>query len=337
MFQLFKKKVEQIGGKSPVGVPEAVFDLDKEIIVHSMPPRFRASRPGGGQAKKTGLLILIVGFVFLIVLAAAAYYFLFEATPAVAPVASTTPESEPVAEQPKTEEPEPNTEINGASSTPVATSTIVATTSPELIATTSVTTIEPAIKNLSPAVDTDNDGLTDVEEAIIGSNSAVADSDGDGYGDLAELNNFYDPTGPGKLEASSRWQKYQNTTYGYSLLRPAIFTEKSLGGDYSISFVAPENQFFQLEVQPNTARSPITDWYREQFGESADSIRLLELKDANGMTVWLGIKSEDGLTVYFTDIKLSNIYTISYNVGLEEVSNYPNLFDIFIKSLALTK
>jgi hypothetical protein len=190
---------------------------------------------------------------------------------------------------------------------------------------------------LTPAVDTDNDGLTDAEEIILGTKSSAADSDGDGYSDLAELNNFYDPAGPGKLEASPVWKKYFNPTYNYSLLQPASFVLKPLGGDYSVSFVAPDNQFFQIEVQPNTTRASIMDWYREQFGEPADVTRLVEGKDTSGTPSWLGQRSADGLNFYLTDNKFSNIITLSYNVGLERIITYPNLFNVFIKSLQFSK
>jgi len=352
MFDLFKtKKSAVIAANQITGLPEEAVDLDKEIVVHTMPARFRASRPGSGQAKKTGLIILIFGGLFLVALAVGAYYFLFLVEPAAAPTASTTPIAEQVKAEPKPKVSEPAAEKTEISEPPAATSssaglsageageagTIIATTSPEAIATTTAATTEPVVKSLTTAVDADNDGLTDAEEAVLGTNPAAVDSDGDGYSDFAEFNNLYDPAGPGKLEASPRWKKYLNPTYNYSLLVPESFVLKPLGGDYSVSFVAADNQFFQLEVQPNTTRASIMDWYREQFGEPAEVTRLMEGKDASGAPIWLGIKSADGLNLYLTDNKFSNILTLSYNVGLQRTVTYPNLFNIFIKSLQFSK
>lgn len=48
-------------------------------------------------------------------------------------------------------------------------------------------------------IDTDGDGLLDVNEEIFGTDPNNYDTDGDGYGDMAEINNGYDPLGPGKL------------------------------------------------------------------------------------------------------------------------------------------
>jgi hypothetical protein len=49
-------------------------------------------------------------------------------------------------------------------------------------------------------LDTDEDGLTDYEEAIIWkTNPLAADTDGDGYPDGTEVRNGYNPLGAGKL------------------------------------------------------------------------------------------------------------------------------------------
>lgn len=53
------------------------------------------------------------------------------------------------------------------------------------------------------AKDSDNDGLTDMEEIIYGTDSQNPDSDGDGYKDGAEVDNGYNPLGPGKLDSDN--------------------------------------------------------------------------------------------------------------------------------------
>ena len=327
MFGIFKKK-EQPMITGPAGaVPAAeAFDLDKEITVHTMPLRFRAARGRSGDHKRTGLLILVLGGLFLVALAAAGYYFLFQA-PIAAPAPAAT--AEPAIAPAPSSEPAP---------APAATaSPVIATSSAEVLASSSApaASTSPA-KTTVAAPDSDNDGLTDAEEAILGTNPASADSDNDGYGDRAELAGLYDPAGPGKISANKRLTVFTNPTYNYSVIYPAAWTKKSLGGDYSISFMAPDNQFFQIEVQPNVAHQSIGDWYREQFGEPADPARLSEKKNAAGL-VWTGVKTEDGRTVYLTDGKSQNIFTLSYNIGLENISSYPGLFELFIRGLEFLK
>ncbi|MBU0731595.1 hypothetical protein KKC88_01810 [Patescibacteria group bacterium] len=49
-------------------------------------------------------------------------------------------------------------------------------------------------------IDTDKDGLTDLEEEKYGSDPNKKDSDGDGFNDGEEVKNGFDPMGPGKLK-----------------------------------------------------------------------------------------------------------------------------------------
>ncbi len=52
-------------------------------------------------------------------------------------------------------------------------------------------------------VDTDGDGLSDYEEIkIYGTNPLLADTDGDGYSDGDEVKNGYNPAGDGKLQGN---------------------------------------------------------------------------------------------------------------------------------------
>lgn len=59
---------------------------------------------------------------------------------------------------------------------------------------------EKALGLNANSVDSDDDGLFDREEAnIYKTNPLVADTDGDGYSDGAEVKNGFNPKGPGKL------------------------------------------------------------------------------------------------------------------------------------------
>lgn len=69
--------------------------------------------------------------------------------------------------------------------------------------------------------DSDNDGLTDQMESFYGTIATNPDTDGDGYKDGEEVQNGYNPAGPGKLPSSN-----ENT-----LISPKV----SLGGECFIS------------------------------------------------------------------------------------------------------
>ncbi|MBI5037622.1 MAG: calcium-binding protein [Candidatus Kerfeldbacteria bacterium] len=48
-------------------------------------------------------------------------------------------------------------------------------------------------------LDTDNDGLTDVQEGVWGTDILNPDTDGDGFLDGTEVQNGYNPNGTGAL------------------------------------------------------------------------------------------------------------------------------------------
>lgn len=52
------------------------------------------------------------------------------------------------------------------------------------------------------AIDSDGDGLTDETEALYGTDVDNPDTDGDGYDDALEIDNGYDPLGPGRLASA---------------------------------------------------------------------------------------------------------------------------------------
>jgi len=81
----------------------------------------------------------------------------------------------------------------------VATSTIIESTVDSDV--DGLTDVEEKIAGTNPnVIDTDNDGLSDYEEVkIYHTNSLNADSDGDSYLDGAEVKSGYNPNGSGKL------------------------------------------------------------------------------------------------------------------------------------------
>lgn len=56
-----------------------------------------------------------------------------------------------------------------------------------------------SLLNINSSTDTDADGLTDIEEMQYGTSLNVADTDGDGYLDGAEVEGGYNPLGEGQL------------------------------------------------------------------------------------------------------------------------------------------
>ncbi len=186
--------------------------------------------------------------------------------------------------------------------------------------------------SFTKGADSDSDGLTDKEELVLGSDSNLSDSDGDGYADLAELKSLYNPNGAGKIGDNPNIASYANTTNKYNLIYPKNWSVMPSSGDSSIIFKASDNHFIQIITQTNTNKESISAWYSSQFG-----IAVINDSDKIAFADWQGIRSEDGLTVYLTDAGNNNIYTITYNIGIDNILEYKNIFDMLVASFNISK
>ena len=188
------------------------------------------------------------------------------------------------------------------------------------------------LENFITADDSDNDGLTDKEEILFGCDADITDTDGDGFGDLAEIMNLYNPAGDNRLINNSSISKCLNNNFNYSLLYPDSWFFSNISEDASIMFRSDDNQFIQVIAQVNKEKEPISDWYKKQF--SIDEI------DSNKLIVsdyWQGIKTDNGLTIYLTDNQYNNIIIITYIPNANNSLDYINIFEMVIKSLEITK
>jgi len=337
MFNPFKK--------SPVSSPQSTEkavaeDLEKDIVVHVMPKHFRTAHTEAKQAKTTGALILILGLVFLFAVGLLFYYFIFVYQPK---------KIEPAAIEKNMPAQEEAVGQEATSTSQIASSIDSIASSSEMVATTTATSTEIIASSseaveLLPATDVDQDGLTDDEENILGTDKNKNDSDGDTYSDLSEFSKLYNPAGAGKLENNPKMSRYSNN---YSFIYPNAWQVQKLPDDsIKIGFKSADDsdndsvkkQFVEINVSPNYKKQLVGDWYKEQFNLAfIDPTRIIEHKNEKNIVDWQGIKNEDGLTIYLTDKNYENIYTINYNLGLGSTLNYVNIFNLIIGSFNIDK
>jgi hypothetical protein len=179
-------------------------------------------------------------------------------------------------------------------------------------------------------IDDDQDGLTNLEEALLGTNAKASDSDGDGFKDAEELNNSYNPAGAGKISANTGLGTYQNSTFNFSLLYPVKWDRTIAATDDSVIFTAANHQFVQILVQPNSDQEDIVSWYRKTFNVQTIPNSQLVINAS-----WDGVKTPDGLTVYLTNKDKTYIFVLTYNLGTINVLEYKNIFDMMVRSLKL--
>jgi len=191
------------------------------------------------------------------------------------------------------------------------------------------------LPELKPGNDTDQDGLTDVEENLWSTDLQKKDTDGDSYDDGKEVLNLYSPSVAGsddkaKLFGAGQIKSYTNTKFGYSLFYPASWQVNDFGDSgEQVVFISNSGEFFEVIVSKNDGSyATIKDWYQAQ-NPASDSSSWEEVLIGN----WSGIKSQDKLNVYL--LKNNYIYALSYNVGLKQELNYQTTFNMVLKSFQL--
>ena len=215
----------------------------------------------------------------------------------------------------------------------IATETPLISTSTESTTTVSTTTAfaeETSVVANSvtvSTVDSDADGLTDAEEKIIGTDPNKADTDGDGYSDLAELKSSYDPLVPGaKVSSSSKMLNYQIDSKT-SVIYPAAWDITKSDINSTIIFADSDKAFIQVTYQNNPGKISPKVWYHQQFSG-------LTPGEVISGDFWQGFYSQDGLAAYVFNKDLSKIYSFSCAPLTSDTSSI-TLFHLMMKTLVI--
>lgn len=189
------------------------------------------------------------------------------------------------------------------------------------------------VMSLKSSFDTDEDGLSDIEEIVYKTEFNNPDTDGDGYQDGAEVRNGYSPTTASEtLLALGEMTQYTNPTYGYSV--PYLSDWQVVDPDDTgaiIMFMSETNQFIQVMVEKkDTEIDTIDQWYKTQVpGIMPGEIRSTTI----GPNAVPAIISIDGSVVYF--IVGDYVYGIGYNKGIENEADYLATWEYMQKSFTV--
>jgi hypothetical protein len=288
-------------------------------------PNVVAPKSNTEKAKAKNMGMMIIGGVVILVLVAAYFLvtYLMGGQKTVKPVANNNISVTPHVVKntaPSTTEPVMIPTSTVATSTEITTSTIpvVATTTPS---STPVITGQALF-------DSDMDGLNDQEEAVLGTDPNKADTDGDGYNDLAELSKLYNPSGKGTIDQDVNIAKFTNSTYKYKIDYPKVWTTQSVNNNASEIFTDADNSFVQVVVQSNDQKQNIKDWYNTEFSQVVSADQMIKVAGVDA------VSSLDGLNIYFTDAAKKNVYVISYAPIDDTKPAYREIFQMMIATFA---
>ena len=179
--------------------------------------------------------------------------------------------------------------------------------------------------------DSDGDGLSDLEEEILGSDPEIKDTDGDGYPDGEEVKNLYNPLGEGKLSANENINEYKNEKLGYSVSYPSLWSRKEVSGNNSVMFKAEDGSFVQVITRDNGEGVSIGEWYTSQFDVAEEDLEII------GQDNWEGVRKEKEPIFYLTDKQKEDIYVVSLTSLTEDESEYQQIFEMMVNSFQALK
>lgn len=267
--------------------------------------------------KEGGKAWVVIPVIAVLVLGALGYFtWQYALKPAAKPVA---PETKPAVTLPASAEATAGEPV-AAPETPVAPTESASATE------TATTTPTVAEAENGGAPDADGDGLTDVEEALYGTDARKTDTDGDGFSDSVETINLYDPATPtpAKLINGGHVGEYASVDGKFSIFYPASWTSQANGRD--VSFSNDLNQPISVTVVDNPKDISVLDWYL-QANPGAKPSQVQQFYTKSNLE---GVRGPDGRTAYVSADK--RIYIISYAPGIQGISYFRSTFQMMINS-----
>ncbi len=191
----------------------------------------------------------------------------------------------------------------------------------------------PEQPKLPPAgLDTDSDGLTDVEETLYVTDTRIPDTDGDGFLDGNEVFHLYNPAGkaPVSLLDSGLVKIFQGTI-GWVMRVPGtwVVTQNEADGS-KVTIDSRHGETFVITVEENPSKKSIVDWYLESH-PGIPSTQILQYRSKGGYT---GVIGADLLSTYIP--WGGKIFVFTYHLNGQAFINFRTTYSMMLNSLMLS-
>ncbi len=190
----------------------------------------------------------------------------------------------------------------------------------------------PEQPKLPPAgLDTDSDGLTDLEEALFGTNPQNPDTDSDGFLDGNEVFNLYNPNGraPSRL-LDAKLVKMWTGSVGWTIQVPTPWSVTLDATDGSRATIATgHGESFKLSIEDNPSALSVLDWYLASH-PTIKPEQVLQYRSKRG---YQGIISPDLLTTYIP--WGTKVFVFTYDLDGQIFINYRTTYAMMLNSLEL--
>jgi len=203
----------------------------------------------------------------------------------------------------------------------------------EAMVTVASQTPAPVVPTLPPGgLDSDSDGLSDVEESVYGTDVRVPDTDRDGFLDGNEVFHLYNPaaTAPVRLVDSGLVTPLVSPT-GWSIFVPKGWTSVLDVADGSRATIrSGQGETYRIELVDNPQKQALLEWYLAQNpGVPSTAPRAITTK--GGLE---GLLGADRLDAFFGwDGK---VFKIVYDNGTKPFINFRTSFEMMLNSLRLS-
>lgn len=190
----------------------------------------------------------------------------------------------------------------------------------------------PEAPKLPPAgLDSDSDGLTDLEEPLYGTNPKDPDADKDSFLDGNEVFHLYNPAGKqGVTLLQSGLVKVFESAVGWRVLAPTTWQAATADGGLKGTITTGHGETFSMSVEDNPENQSLLDWYLSKNpGVLSSQVSAIRTKSG-----YEGLEGADQLTAYFA--WGNKVFIFRYDLDDQPFVNFRTTFEMMKNSLSLT-